>query len=203
MERLLYISTAPHLENIEAACAAGCKWIQLRVKEPILPHELLSLARASKSICDRYGAHLSVNDYPEIAAAANAYGAHVGLGDRPVSEARQLLGTQPVLGATANTPEQALLHVNAGANYIGYGPFRFTTTKEKLSPVLGLDGYRHLMETLQRANVRIPVLAIGGIGLEDIAALRQAGVYGVAVSGLIMQAGDKQDMVTRIQKALS
>lgn len=203
MERLLYISqqtpTASHLENIRAACEAGCRWVQLRVKTG----NIASTAAAAKAICDKFGAKLSVNDHPAIAAAMNAYGAHVGLQDLPVAEARRIAGAACWLGGTANTPADALAHATAGADYIGYGPYRFTTTKEKLSPVLGIDGYRELIQQLQASQLSIPVLAIGGILLDDIPALMATGIYGVAVSGLITHAADKQAMVYNIKKALS
>ncbi|AWO01478.1 thiamine phosphate synthase [Chitinophaga alhagiae] len=203
MERLLYISqqtpNASHLDNIRAACQAGCGWVQLRVKSG----DISTQAAAAKIICDQYGAQLSVNDHPAMAAAIGAYGSHVGLQDAPLPEARRLAGPGCWLGGTANTPEQALAHAAAGADYIGYGPYRFTTTKEKLSPVLGLEGYRQLMQALRNKGITIPVLAIGGILLEDIAALMSTGIHGVAVSGLITHAADKKAMVQKIKLALS
>lgn len=250
MERLLYISQAPHLENIRAACEAGCKWIQLRVKENpdmrvandaqgrnVQPvddvqgmkgstgmqsvgdaqeikgntgvqsaydakhikddshNARLLLAIDAKKICDEFGAKLSINDHPAIAAQVNAYGVHVGKLDVPVKEARSIAGDQSWLGGTANTIEDVLAHVNDGVDYVGVGPFRFTTTKEKLSPILGLEGYQQMMAQL---GSKVPVLAIGGILLEDIPALKEAGVYGVAVSGLITHAVDKKEMVQKI-----
>lgn len=203
MERLLYISqqtpSASHLDNIRAACAAGCRWVQLRAKSG----DISAQATAAKIICDQYGARLSVNDHPAIAAAIKAYGSHVGKQDAPLQEARLQAGTDCWLGGTANTPDDVLAHVAAGANYIGYGPCRFTTTKEKLSPVLGLEGYRHLMNTLRQKGLSIPVLAIGGITLEDIPALMATGIHGIAVSGLITYAVNKKEMVEKIKHALS
>lgn len=203
MERLLYISqqtaSASHLDNIRAACIAGCKWVQLRVKSG----DISAQAAAAKIICDQYGVKLSVNDHPAMAAALQTYGAHVGLQDMPVAEARRLAGSGCWLGGTANTPQDALAHAAAGADYIGYGPYRFTTTKEKLSPVLGLEGYRRLMAQLRDNGITIPVLAIGGILLEDIPALMATGIHGVAVSGLVTNAADKKEMVDQIKLALS
>lgn len=203
MERLLYISQqtpgASHLENIRAACEAGCRWVQLRIKSG----DISTPAAAAKIICDQYGARLSVNDHPAMAAAVGAYGSHVGLEDTPLPEARRQAGPASWLGGTANTPEQALAHIAAGANYIGYGPYRFTITKEKLSPVLGLEGYRQLIQVLQSKGITIPVLAIGGILLEDIPALMATGVHGIAVSGLITHAANKKEMVQKIKLALS
>src|SRR5690606_30277357 len=94
--------------------------------------EILELAIAAKASCDAYGAKLIVNDYPEIALEANAYGVHLGLDDMSVRTARQLLGSEMIIGGTANTFEHILQRVEEGADYIGLGPYRFTSTKKKL-----------------------------------------------------------------------
>lgn len=194
LERLLYISqqtaTASHADNILAACEAGCRWIQLRVKNG----DASAAAFQAMDICRQYGATLTINDHPDIAKAVGAHGVHVGLQDMPVAEARAIAGPQIIIGGTANTPEDALAHAAAGADYVGYGPFRFTTTKEKLSPVLGLAGYNRLMA----ARPNVPIIAIGGILLTDIPALLDTGVYGIAVSGLITHAPDKKSLVQQI-----
>lgn len=203
MEHLLYISqqtaTASHTDNIRAACDAGCRWIQLRVKSPdnALREQL---AHEAKAICDEYGALLSINDHPALAAAVNAYGAHVGKEDMPVLQARAIAGTHSWLGGTANTLDDVLTHAAGGADYIGMGPYRFTTTKEKLSPVLGLEGYQQTISQLRKMDVHIPVVAIGGILLEDIPGLKAAGVSGIAVSGLITHAADKKRVVEQIKQ---
>lgn len=203
MEHLLYISqqtnTTSHIDNIRAACEAGCRWVQLRVKSA--DAELREqLAREAKAICGEYDALLSINDHPALAATVNAYGVHVGKLDMPVQEARALVGTLCWLGGTANTLEDVLTHVSGGADYIGMGPYRFTTTKEKLSPVLGLKGYQQTLAQLRARDIHIPVLAIGGIELDDIPALKAAGLSGIAVSGLITNAADKMGVVKRIRE---
>lgn len=193
MERLLYISQAPHMENIRAACEAGCRWIQLRVKQS--SEDQLQLAIDAKKICDEFDAKLSINDRPAVASQVKAYGVHVGKLDVPVTEARSIVGEQSILGGTANTLDDVLAHIRDGVDYVGVGPFRFTTTKENLSPILGLEGYRQLMSVI---GSKVPVMAIGGILLEDIPALMETGVHGVAVSGLITNAIDKKEMVQKI-----
>lgn len=201
MEHLLYISQqtpgASHTENIRAACEAGCRWIQLRVKsEDAALRE--QTAHEAKAICDAFGAKLSINDHPAIAARVKAFGAHVGLLDMPVQDARTITGATCWLGGTANTLNDVLMHVAGGADYIGMGPYRFTTTKEKLSPILGLEGYQQTIAALRERNIHIPVLAIGGIQLADMPGLKAAGVHGVAVSGLITHAADKKSMIEQI-----
>lgn len=107
----------------------------------------------------------------------------------PVTEARRILGSDRIIGATANTLDDMLAAVTAGADYIGLGPCRFTTTKEKLSPMLGLEGYRRVMAAFRRVS-DLPVVAIGGVNTPDIAPLMQTGITGVAVSGALLTAPD-------------
>ncbi|MBS0025983.1 thiamine phosphate synthase [Chitinophaga sp. 22321] len=199
---LHYISQPHHTDNILAACDAGCKWIQLRIKnEPA--ETILPVAEAVKKICDRYQASLIINDHPQIAVAVGAAGVHVGKLDMSVAEARVITGPEMIVGGTANTLEDILQHVADGASYVGVGPFRFTTTKQNLSPILGLSGYQSIIQALQKKNIAIPVIAIGGILLEDIPALLAAGVYGVAVSGLITHAANRQTVVHHIHQQLN
>lgn len=115
-----------------------------------------------------------------------------------VAAAREITGPGYIIGGTSNTLEDILQHVKDKASYVGLGPYRFTTTKEKLSPILGSEGIAAIMQQLKELGISIPVVAIGGILLEDIPALQAAGVHGVAVSGLITQADNKQQVVSNI-----
>lgn len=199
---LHYISQPAHTDNILAACDAGCKWIQLRIKNETT-ETVLPVAEAVKKICDRYQASLIINDYPQVAVAVGAAGVHVGKLDMTVAAARAITGNNMIVGGTANTLEDILQHVADGASYVGVGPYRFTTTKQNLSPILGLSGYQQILQALRQRNISIPLIAIGGILLEDIPALMEAGVHGVAVSGLITQASDKQTIVAHIHQQLN
>ncbi|TWF44816.1 thiamine-phosphate diphosphorylase [Chitinophaga polysaccharea] len=202
ISHLHYISQTPHTDHIQAACDAGCKWIQLRIKnEP--PAAILPVAEAAKAICDRYQARLIINDYPQIAVAVGAAGVHVGKLDMSVAAARAIAGPELIIGGTANTLEDILQHVRDGASYVGVGPFRFTTTKQNLSPILGLKGYQSIIQGLRERNISVPVIAIGGILAEDIPALLETGVHGIAVSGLISGAIDKRAVVHHIQAQLN
>ena len=205
IDKLHFISTQndsfTHLDNITGALAAGCTWIQLRIKDQ--PEQVvLEQALAAKTLCDRYGAKLIVNDYPEIALKAGAYGLHLGLQDTLVEKAREVAGDKLIIGGTANTFEDILQRVTEGVDYIGLGPFRFTATKAKLSPLLGLQGYTSIMNRLRDAQIQIPVIAIGGIELSDVRPILHTGVYGVAVSGAITRATDKSFTVKNMFKAL-
>ncbi|WP_436485784.1 thiamine phosphate synthase [Chitinophaga sp. ARDCPP14] len=201
ISNLHYISQPSHTDNILAACDAGCKWIQLRIKNES-PATVLPLAELAKKICDRYQASLIINDYPEIAVAVNAAGVHIGKLDMTVAAARAITGCNMIVGGTANTLEDILQHVQDGANYVGVGPFRFTTTKQNLSPILGLSGYQSILQSLKEKNIGIPVIAIGGILPEDIPALMETGIHGIAVSGLITHATDKRAVVNQIHQQL-
>jgi len=203
LERLYFISqqtaTKTHLAAIEEALAAGCKLVQLRIKDQ--PESIvLEQAKTAKALCDRYNAKLIINDYPHVAKTVGAWGVHVGLQDLPVSSVRAIVGPQMIVGGTANTFEHIQQRVNEGVDYIGLGPYRFTATKEKLSPILGLEGYQRIMHQAKAAGFQLPIVAIGGILAEDVAGLRDAGVYGVAVSGAITNAVDAAAVVTLINK---
>ncbi len=186
IDKLHYISQKPlkgtHLDAIEAVLIAGGKWIQLRVKDLPLP-EILELAIQSRKLCEQYAARLIVNDHPAIAVQAAAHGLHLGLTDMPIAEARAIVGPDKIIGGTANTFEHIVQRVAEGADYIGLGPYRFTSTKQNLSPIIGLEGYRLIMEQVRRAGFTVPIIAIGGIVAADIPHLTQEGLYGVAVSG--------------------
>lgn len=190
-----------YLEDIKSHCLAGGKWIQLRMKE--FPKAVvLKTACKAKEICDQYQCKLIINDYPEIAYKANAYGVHVGKEDKAAKDIRERYGDRLVIGATANTFAD-ILEVAAVADYIGLGPLRFTSTKKKLSPVLYIIGYQEIMEKLKISHPALPIIAIGGIKVQDIALLKAAGVYGIAASHLLHTAQRPQQLIKEIQTTFS
>ena len=193
--KLQYISqgstATEQLYNIQQALSAGCNWIQLRYKNATTD-EMMTLAAQVKGLCIDHTATFIINDHPHIAKAVDADGVHLGIMDMPIIKARQIVGSNKIIGGTANTLEDVLQHVEDGCSYIGLGPLRFTTTKEKLSPVFGLIGYKKIIESLIQRHIAIPIYAIGGIVLEDIQAIMQTGVHGVAVSGTITNYPDKK-----------
>jgi len=201
ISNLHYISQPSHTDNILAACDAGCKWVQLRIKNET-PDKVMPVAEAVKKICDRYQASLIINDYPQVAVAVEAAGVHVGKLDMTVAAARAITGNNMIIGGTANTLADILQHVQDGASYVGVGPYRFTTTKQNLSPILGLGGYQSILQALKEKHIVIPVIAIGGIMPEDIPGLMETGIHGIAVSGMITHATDKQAVVKRIYEQL-
>ena len=203
LSRLYFITMddvpAGHLEQIDAACQAGIRLIQLRMKRAS-EAEFLKTARSAKEICGRWNSRLIINDRVDVAAAMDADGVHVGMEDMPVREVRRLFGKDKIIGGTANTVEDIRQHCVGGADYVGLGPYRHTATKKKLSPVLGLEGYRRIMSELHAADLDIPVIAIGGIRVADVGALQAAGVFGVAFSGMLVNALDKGELVKNLEK---
>lgn len=182
---LHYITTTP--EAAELACQGGVRWVQLRVKNQ--PYESWKqLALETQAVTRRYGATLLINDNPRLAQEIGADGVHVGAADMPPAEARAMLGAKFIVGGTANTFADVQRLAAAGVDYIGLGPFRFTRTKEKLSPILGLAGYADILQKCRAAGITVPVIGIGGIALADVAPLLATGLHGVAVSGSIGQA---------------
>lgn len=203
-DRLQYISTgrtAPEQQlHIREALDNGAKWIQLRWKNAA-PSEHYLLAEQVKKQCDAYQAIYIVNDDIKIAKAVDADGVHLGLEDGAIAEARMLLGEEKIIGGTANTLRDVQQRIREGCHYIGLGPFRFTASKEKLSPVLGAEGYTDIIQNLRRDHIQYPpIYAIGGIQLTDLALIRSIGIYGVAVSGLI---NDKPSLVKEITDVLN
>jgi thiamine-phosphate pyrophosphorylase len=203
---LQYISQAPrtgtHLDAIEAVLQAGGKWIQLRIKNQA-EAEILPFAKAAQTLCEKYGTKLIVNDFPYLAKAVNSYGVHLGLQDMPILEARKIIGKHQIIGGTANTFEHILQRVAEGADYIGLGPFRFTRTKENLSPVVGLAGYHKLMEKVRKAGISTPVIAIGGIEAADIPAILETGIYGIAISAALTNQKQTAAVIEEINSKFS
>lgn len=176
-------------EQVENVCRGGVRWVQLRMKEASVA-QLLEEGKNIKEICRRYNALFIINDNIQVARQLDADGVHLGKEDMDPQEARTILGKDKIIGATCNTGEDILLRQKQQVDYIGLGPFTFTTTKEKLSPVLGLEGYRQLLGRMKENGIHIPVFAIGGITETDIPPLMETGIRGIALSGLIKNSND-------------
>lgn len=189
MEKLQYISqgnTRQEQEhNIRRALDNGIKWVQIRWKNAP-ENELIHLCETSKQLCSEYQSVCIINDNVQLAKETDVDGVHLGLSDGCIEEARIILGRNKIIGGTANTLSDVIQRISESCDYIGLGPLRFTATKEKLSPVLGFEGYQKIIDQLREKSMVIPkIFAIGGISIEDIQPLQQIGVYGVAVSGQI------------------
>lgn len=184
-----YTDRYSYLDSARLALEGGCRWIQLRMKNRPLD-EVEKVGRQVQALCREYGAIFIVDDHVELAQKLHADGVHLGLKDMPVAEARRVIGEEYLIGGTANTFDDIRHHWQGGADYIGCGPFRYTSTKQNLSPLLGLEGYSRLMQQMDAEGIRLPVVAIGGITRADIPALMRTGVHGIALSGTVLRADD-------------
>lgn len=191
-----------YLDGVQMALEGGCRWIQLRMKDAS-EEEVLKTAESTRKLCRQYDAVFLLDDYVELVERSGADGVHLGKDDMPIDEARRLLGKNKIIGGTANTFEDVKRIYSAGADYIGCGPFRFTTTKKKLSPILGLDGYSRIIEQMNAYGINIPVIAIGGILLQDVSDIMQVGVTGVAISGAILNANNDDNPVTTMKRFIN
>lgn len=176
-------------EEVKMIIEGGCRWVQLRLKD-LTDDEVRPIAEEIIPLCKETETFLVLDDRVDLANELRVHGVHLGKQDMPVAEARELLGPHAIIGATANTIEDILALKGIDVDYIGLGPYRFTETKKRLSPVLGLDGYRSIIAAKREAAIELPVVAIGGITLEDVPAIMSTGVDGIAMSGAIISADD-------------
>ena len=190
-----------YYDSARLALEGGCRWIQLRMKDAT-DEEVEKEAVRVQALCKQYGATFLLDDRVELVKKLKADGVHLGKNDMPIAEARQILGKDFIIGGTANTFEDVKAHYEAGADYIGCGPFRFTTTKKNLSPILGLEGYAEIVRKMKENGINLPIVAIGGITLEDIPAIMQTGVTGIALSGTILRAENPIEETRKINALL-
>ena len=176
------------------ALEGGCKWIQLRMKDAS-DDEVRKAAAEIQPMCKEHEAVFLLDDRVKLAKELHADGVHLGKNDMPIDEARRILGEEYIIGGTANTFEDIQRIAAQGADYIGCGPFRFTTTKKNLAPVLGVEGYRDIIAKMRNAGINIPMVAIGGITPDDIDEILATGVQGIAVSGTVLNADDPVAMM--------
>lgn len=166
-------------EMVAAALKAGAGWIQYREKEKTR-REIYLEALKLRELTREFGAVFVVNDHADIAVAVDADGVHLGQDDLPMKEARGIMGKR-IIGMSTHSVAEAVDAESAGADYIGFGPVFPTTTKDAGDP----KGVSMLGEI--RRHVRIPVVAIGGITLENLARVRDAGADAVAVASAILR----------------
>ena len=176
-------------EEVQMVLEGGCKWIQLRIKD-ISDEEFRQTALEIIPLCKENEAFLVFDDRVELAMEMGVHGVHLGKNDMNPLQARETMGAEAIIGVTANTADDILRLKGWDVDYVGLGPFRSTTTKKNLSPLLGPDGYREVVNKVREADIPLPIVAIGGITLEDIPEIMATGVNGVAVSGSIINAPD-------------
>lgn len=190
-----------YVDGARLALEGGCRWVQLRMKEAT-EAEFMAAAAEIGRLCKEHGATFVLDDHVEWVEKTGADGVHLGKNDMPIDEARKILGNDKIIGGTANTFEDVERLYRQGADYIGCGPFRFTTTKKNLSPVLGLEGYQHIVDQMKSHGINLPIVAIGGILESDIKSILATGVSGIAVSGGILNAENPAEEMQRFLKYL-
>ncbi|MDP2753638.1 MAG: thiamine phosphate synthase [Nitrospirota bacterium] len=168
---------------------AGVKWVQYRDKEKSR-REFYEEAIRLRKLTKDFNAVLIVNDYADIALAVDADGVHLGQDDLPIEEARKIMGSNKIIGISTHSLEQAKEAEKGGADYIGFGPIFRTTTKDA-----GIPKGTDMLKEIKR-QVHIPVVAIGGINIENIRSVLDTGVDAVAVASAILS-GDIVENVKR------
>jgi thiamine-phosphate pyrophosphorylase len=201
--KLHYISqgntSKEHLENIQKACTSGAELVQLRLKN-ISEKKLLKFANEARELTAHFQTRLVINDYYKIAKEVKADGVHLGKTDVCPTIARKHLYSWQIIGGTANTIQDCEALLDNQVNYISLGPFRVSTTKENTPPVLGINGYTAITDILKTGT---PIFGVGGITTEDVAAILEAGISGLAVSEAITRDFDSIRVFNQLLKASS
>lgn len=182
-------SHTPVVEQIRGFIAGGGRWVQIRMKEAS-DEEISAVVNEIKPLCLETETFLLLDDRVELAKTLDVGGVHLGKTDMHPSKARMILGPAGVIGVTANTIGDIKSVRSLDIDYIGMGPYANTTTKKNLAPILGLEGIRNLCAEMRQLEIEIAHVAVGGIQLDDVVPLMNAGVNGLAVSGAIANAAD-------------
>lgn len=183
--KLHYISqgSSPkeHLENIQKACTSGIELVQLRLKD-VSEKKYLKIATAAREITSHFQTRLIIIDHYKIAKAVKADGVHLEEMAACPTKVRPDLCTWQTIGASANTVQDCEILLAKDVDYISLGPFKFKTTIDTTTTVLGLNGYTAIVEALKTET---PIIGFGGITTEDVSDLLKTGISGIAVSGEI------------------
>ena len=198
-----YTEKYSYVDSAHIALEGGCRWIQLRMKDA--EESLLEeTAIIVQNMCKEYGATFIIDDHVLLTKKIQANGVHLGKNDMSIAEAREILGDSFIIGGTVNSFEDILRNLqHVAPDYFGCGPFRFTSTKKNLAPILGAEGYREIIRQMRDNHIHIPLVAIGGIGKNDILPLLENGVNGIALSSSILHADnpieEMKEIVNMIQ----
>ncbi len=188
-------------EEVQMVLEGGCKWIQLRMKDAS-DEEFRETALEIIPMCQENEAFLVFDDRVELAMELSVHGVHLGKNDMNPLLARETMGAPAIIGCTANTAEDIIKFKGWDVDYVGLGPFRYTTTKSNLSPVIGLEGYEKIVKEIRAADILLPIVAIGGITIDDIEPLMKTGINGIAMSGAIINATDPVAYTAEVLKRL-
>ena len=198
-----YTEKYSYIDSARIALEGGCRWIQLRMKDADAS-TLEKTALIVQKMCKDYGATFIIDDHVLLTKKIKADGVHLGKNDMPIAEARRLLGDSFIIGGTVNSLDDVRATLqSATPDYFGCGPFRFTSTKKNLAPILGHEGYRNIIREMKEGGIRIPLVAIGGIRKEDIPELMADGVHGIALSSSILRAENPVEEMKGIIETLN
>ncbi|MFC1566948.1 thiamine phosphate synthase [bacterium] len=189
------------LQAVEAALKAGVKIFQLRVKNDLEDKDHIYLARRTRELTAKYESLFIVDDRPDIALLSDADGIHLGPNDMYLHDARKILGNDKIIGMSSHTEEQVKEAINCGISYLSVGPVYETDCKKNPDPVVGTKLLQYAID-----HTRIPIVAIGGIGLECIKDVMQIGVKSIGVIRGIMQTENiyeaSKNYIEEVQKYL-
>ena len=192
-----YTDSISYEESAKIALRGGCKWIQLRMKDAT-DDQVRPIAEEILPLCRQDKATFIIDDRVHLVKEIGADGVHLGKNDMPVDEARKILGNKFIIGGTANTIDDIRRLHRQDADYIGCGPFRYTTTKQNLATILGEKSYREIIHAMHEENIQLPIVGIGGVTAEDIPLLHEIGLSGIALSGSILRAENPEQEMRRI-----
>lgn len=191
-----------HVLQVQLACEAGAKWIQYRcfTKNDA---EMLDELHVISSLCDDWGATLLVTDHIHLLNQADIQGLHIEDMQADFLSVREKIGDDKTLGASANSMDDIRRIAASGVvDYIGCGPLRATSTKPNNYPLLGIEGYVEIVKNMQAEGIDIPLVAVGGVSVADVADLLWAGIYGVAISAAVNLASEPQQAYKQFHKSL-
>lgn len=188
-------------EEVQMAIEGGCRWIQLRMKDAS-DEEVRNVALEIIPMCQETDTFLIIDDRVELVNELRVSGVHLGKEDMDPMQAREILGPHAIIGITANTAADIIKFKGKDVDYVGLGPFRFTTTKKNLAPEIGLEGYTEIVKEVRAAGVELPIVAIGGITEDDVKPLMATGVNGIAMSGAIIGADDPMLYTSSVMEKL-
>ena len=186
-----------HMEITRLAIAGGADTIQYRQKSGTT-REMIEIARNMKRLCSEADVTFIVNDRLDVAIAAEADGVHLGQEDFPIPMARELLGEGRIIGGSAATLDEARKCLSEGADYVGFGPVYPTSSKDDAGPVSGIDILKQVVEIIP-----VPIIAIGGVGAENIPDVMRAGAHGIAVISAVCCQDDPEKATRSLYQALN
>lgn len=186
-----YSENYSYIDSVLIALKGGCRWVQLRMKDTD-DVSFEKTAIVAQQMCKEYGATFIINDNVALAKKIKANGVHLGKNDMPITKARRFLGERYIIGSTVNSFEDILqlLKYDTTPDYVGCGPFRYTSTKKNLAPILSHEGYLDINQKMRDNNIQIPLIAIGGINKKDVPQLLKRGISGIALSSSILNASN-------------